>query len=161
MPRTCTICDHPQRKAIDAALLTAESLRNISVRTGTSTTALHRHRHSHLPKKLAKAAEAREIGEANSLLDRLRQLNRETQEVLRAAREEGDHDLRLKAITRAEKQLELEGKLLGELNDGAAAQINVQILAPMILEALTPFPEGSTGSRWPPAGTRLEAGRLG
>ena len=60
MPRTCTVCKHPQREAIDAALLMTESLRNISVRTGTSTTALHRHRHSHLPKKLAKAAEARE-----------------------------------------------------------------------------------------------------
>ena len=29
----------------------------------------------------------------------------------------------------------------GELNDGQSAQINIQILAPVILEALTPFPE--------------------
>ena len=79
------------------------------------------------------------MGEANTLLDRLRQLNRETQEVLRAAREEGDHDLRTRAISRAEKQLELEGMLLGELNDGASAQVNIQVLAPVILEALTPF----------------------
>ncbi len=49
--------------------------------------------------------------------------------------------MRLKAINRVEKQLELEGKLLGELNDGASTQINVQVLAPIILEALTAFPE--------------------
>ena len=36
---------------------------------------------------------------------------------------------------------ELEGKLLGELSDGPSTQINVQVLAPVILEALTPFPE--------------------
>ena len=55
--------------------------------------------------------------------------------------QEGDHGLRLKAISRAEKQLAMESKLLGELNDGASAQVNIQILAPVILEALTPFPE--------------------
>ena len=61
--------------------------------------------------------------------------------MLRAARDEGDHELRLKAINRVERQLELEAKLLGELTDGALTQINVQVLAPVILEALTAFPE--------------------
>ena len=141
MPRTCTICCHEQRQEIDAALLTSESLRNVAKRTGTSFTALHRHKKSHIPKKLAKAKEVREIAEGGSLLERLRQLNSETQDVLRAARKEGDHELRLKAINRAEKQLELEGKLLGELHDGAPTQINVQVLAPVILDALAAFPE--------------------
>ena len=39
----------------------------------------------------------------------------------------------LNTIIRTEKQLELEGKLLGELNDGASAQVNIQVLAPVIL----------------------------
>jgi hypothetical protein len=108
-------------------------------RTGTSITALHRHKKSHIPKILAKATMAREVAESDSLLERLRQLNRETQDVLRAARDKGAHELRLKAINRVEKQLELEGKLLGELNDGASAQIDVQVLAPVILEALVVF----------------------
>ncbi len=141
MPRTCTICHHAQRREIDEALLASESLRNVAKRTGTSFTALHRHKKSHIPQKLAKAKEAEEVVESDSLLERLRQLNRETQDVLRAARDGGNHDLRLKAINRVEKQLELEGKLLGELNDGASTQINVQVLAPIILEALTAFPE--------------------
>ena len=141
MPRTCTICHHAQRREIDEALLASESLRNVAKRTGTSYTALHRHKKSHLPQKLAKAKEAEEVVESDSLLERLRQLNRETQDVLRAARDGGNHDLRLKAINRAEKQLELEGKLLSELNDGASTQINIQVLAPIILEALAAFPE--------------------
>ncbi len=101
---------------------------------------MHRHKRSHLPAKLARAKAAKEIAESNTLLARLRQLNSDTREVLQAARKAGDHDLRLRAITRVEKQLEIEGRLLGELNDGATAQINVQIVAPMILEALAPFP---------------------
>ena len=141
MPRTCAICHHAQRREIDEALLASESLRNVAKRTGTSFTALHRHKKSHIPRKLAKAKEVQEIVESDSLLERLRQLNHETQDVLRAARDEGNHDLRLKAINRVEKQLELEGKLLGELNDGASAQINVQVLAPVILDALAAFPE--------------------
>ena len=141
MPRHCTICEHPEREAIDDALLRNETLRKIAQHFETSITALHRHRRSHIPKALSRAKDAQEIARGDSLLDRLRQLNAETQEVLRAAKSERNHELRLKAIGRAEKQLELEGKLLGELNENAPAQINVAVLAPMILQALEPFPD--------------------
>jgi transposase-like protein len=48
MPRACSICTHPDREAIDAALTGGDALRNIAPRFGTSTTALHRHKHEHL-----------------------------------------------------------------------------------------------------------------
>ena len=48
MPRGCSICQHPQRPVIDAALAAGEALRNIRQRCGTSTTALHRHKHTPL-----------------------------------------------------------------------------------------------------------------
>jgi hypothetical protein len=53
MPRPCSICTHPQRHAIDAALTASEALRNMAPRFGTSVTALHRHKHEHLLKHLA------------------------------------------------------------------------------------------------------------
>jgi hypothetical protein len=65
--------------------------------------------------------------------------------VLKAARDAEDHELRLKAITRAEKQIELEGRLLGELRDGA--KVNIVItpewlgVQAVLLDALRPFPE--------------------
>lgn len=48
MPRPCSVCTHPQRQAIDQALIAGAVFRNIARRFGTSTTAVHRHRHAHL-----------------------------------------------------------------------------------------------------------------
>ncbi len=53
MPRSCSVCHHAQRAAIDQALHAGEAFRNISGRFGTSTTALHRHKHAHLLTRLA------------------------------------------------------------------------------------------------------------
>ena len=60
MARTCTICAHPQREAIDTALVTGEALRNLAERFAISTAALHRHRRDHLPGVLAKAKHAQQ-----------------------------------------------------------------------------------------------------
>ena len=55
MPRSCSICTHPQRQAIDQALMAGSALRNIAPRFGTSVTALHRHKHEHLSIDLMQA----------------------------------------------------------------------------------------------------------
>ena len=52
MPRVCTVCQHPDRCAIDEALVRGQSLRNIAKRCGTSVTALFRHK-DHIPTALA------------------------------------------------------------------------------------------------------------
>ncbi len=64
MARTCTICSHPERQAIDQALVTGESLRNLAERFAISAAALHRHRHEHMPVMLAKAQQARAEAQA-------------------------------------------------------------------------------------------------
>ena len=87
MPRHCSICEHPRRDDVDDALLQNETLRKIAKRFETSITALHRHRQSHIPKALAKARDAQEVVRGDSLLDRLRQLNAETQEAQPGLRE--------------------------------------------------------------------------
>lgn len=80
------------------------------------------------------------------MLDRLKALNRETAAVLREARE-GDsknNDIALKAIARVEKQIELEGRLLGELHEGSTVNIILtpewQALRAAIMAALEPYP---------------------
>lgn len=148
MPPVCTVCRHPERDAIDAALVNAVgTFRDIAGRFGVSKTAVHRHGADHLPAHLAKAAEAADYAASDSLLDRLRGLNRETADVLKAAKSAANHDLRLKAIARAEKQLELEARLLGELQEGAT--INV-VLSPewamvraLLLDSLRPYPDAA------------------
>ena len=146
MPRVCTICSHEEREAINAALLSATPYRHIAARFGTSTGALQRHK-DHIPQHLAKASEAAEVVQANGLLDRLQNLNRETMQILQEAREGEDNELALKAIARAEKQLELQAKLLGELNEGTTVNVLVAPewleLRTLIIQAVTPYPEAA------------------
>jgi len=60
MPRRCTVCDHPQREAIDAALVSdSEPNRAIADRFGIGLSALGRHRREHIPEALARAQQAR------------------------------------------------------------------------------------------------------
>jgi hypothetical protein len=64
VPRTCSVCGHPDRQGIDQALAAHEPYRDIAGRFGTSKSALQRHRHTHAPgppsleDRLALSAEA-------------------------------------------------------------------------------------------------------
>jgi len=55
MPRICTVCDHPERTAIDRALVAGEVMRNVAERFAISFAALQRHKANHLPTVLADA----------------------------------------------------------------------------------------------------------
>ena len=72
MPRTCTICHHPQRESTECLLLSGESYRHIAARFDTSTGALQRHRADHPPVSLTKAHEVRQIARADALIDEVR-----------------------------------------------------------------------------------------
>jgi hypothetical protein len=47
MPRSCSVCHHPERAAIDEALRNAESYRSIAQRFGMTKDSLLRHRRAH------------------------------------------------------------------------------------------------------------------
>jgi hypothetical protein len=112
-----------------------------------SPSALQRHKAAHLPATLVKAVAAAEEIEAGDLLSRLKSLNRETAAILREVRadETKDNDLALKAIARVEKQLELEAKLIGELNETPSVNIVMTpewiVMRTAIFWALQPYPD--------------------
>ena len=145
MPRPCTVCSHPEREVIDQALVDGDSARKVAAKYRVSDDAVTRHRNSHLPATLAKAQEAKEVTQADGLLDRLLGLTKETADILREAREGGDNELALKAIARAEKQIELQAKLLGELKDGHTVNILVtpewHRVRAVLVETLAPYPQ--------------------
>lgn len=145
MPRSCTICNHLQRTEMEAALLAATPLRDIARQFQTGKDALARHRDSCISATLSNATDARAVVNGETLLSRLKAINAEALAILREARQpkNKNNDLALKAIARLEKQIELEAKLLGELNDAPTVNFNLSIdkLQAVILHALASFPD--------------------
>jgi hypothetical protein len=145
MPRTCTVCSHPDRPAIDAALLAGEPFRHIAARTGTSTGALQRHKEEHLPAVLLHAKEAEQVAQADDLLAQVRDLQRRTLSILDGAEKSGDRRTALAAIREARGNLELLGRLAGDLQEGQIVNVVVspewQRVRAAVITALTPYPE--------------------
>lgn len=164
MPRPCTICHHDQRVEIEEHLVRGLPYRVVAEKFGTSSSALYRHKNRHLAKHLAKAYEeeqvtraaqlaqqfedrkAKDIGKAIDVAVQLRAINAACLEILQKSRASESHSVSLRAVDRIHRQLELQAKLLGELQEGGP-QINV-LIAPEwtevrvnVLQALVPFPE--------------------
>jgi hypothetical protein len=150
MPRTCTVCTHARRAAIDAALVSGyEPLRTIADQWSISKTALIRHKSDHLPAHLAAAHEAAEVVRADSLLDQVRALQAKTLAILRKAEGAGDLRTATAAIGQARQNLDLLGRLAGELKTGEGTTVNVGVFSSpgfgevqvALYQALAPFPE--------------------
>jgi hypothetical protein len=150
MPRTCTVCCHPERGAIDAALVSGgEPFRTIADQWSVSKTALIRHKADHLPPHLATAREAAEVLRADSLLDQVRALQGRTLAILQKAEGAGDLRTATVAIGQARQNLDLLGRLAGELSPRESTTVNVGIFSSpgfgevqtALYRALLPFPE--------------------
>lgn len=138
VPRRCTICTHPQREEIDRALVEGESFRNMARRFGVSLGALHRHR-THIRDDVQQAIEAKAVRSGRSVLDRIRELNREARSLLEEARSRGRYAAAVQAIGAATRLLELEAKLLGELDERPSVnvQMGMAVMVPKgVLEAI-------------------------
>jgi hypothetical protein len=146
MPRTCTVCSHDQRAEIDRALATGNaSNRRIASHYGLTERAIRSHKAGHLPARLVKAAEQADVRHAIDVFAQLKAINGAALNVLKEARDVKDGDLALKAIDRIQKQIELQARLIGELQEGAT--VNVLVAHPewlavraTIFAALDGFP---------------------
>jgi hypothetical protein len=145
MPRVCSICSHPEKPAINAALVESQPFRLIAERYGTSAAALTRHKADHLPATLAKATEAKETALGDDLLGQVKQLRNKAISILLKAEQGGDYRTALMGIREARGCLELLAEMEGELN--RTPQVNLY-LAPewlavrgRLLVALGDFPE--------------------
>jgi hypothetical protein len=67
-----------------------------------------------------KAAEARDVLSAGSLLSRLASLHQAAQEILDDARRKGDHNLALQAISKASSLLQVQGAAIAAARGAAA-----------------------------------------
>lgn len=145
MPRSCTVCSHPEREAIDRALVEGVAFPALVAEHRVSKDALSRHKANHLPVTLVQAQEAEEVARADKLLDEVRSLQARALTILDKAENSGDLRTALGAIREARGNLELLAKLLGELDD--RPQVNVTLspewleLRAVIVGALEPHPQ--------------------
>ena len=144
MPRRCTVCDHPERHSIDEALVTGAPYRSVAKRFALSESAVYRHKTEHLPAYLLKAKEVEEVARADNLLEQVRSLQVHALDILEHAEKTGDLRTALAAISQARGNLELLGKLAGELDERPVVNLNVAPewleLRAVIVGALEPHP---------------------
>src|SRR5215208_761205 len=144
MPRRCTVCDHTQRHGIDEALVGGNPYRSVAKRFALSESAVYRHKTEHLPAQLLKAREVEEVAQADDLLDQVRNLQAHALGILERAEKSGDLRTALAAISQARGNLELLGKLAGELDERPVVNLNVSPqwleLRAVIVGALGPHP---------------------
>jgi transposase-like protein len=125
MSRRCTVCDHPERHGIDAALVGGAPYRSVAKRFGLSKSAVYRHKTEHLPAHLLKAREAEVVARADNLLEQVRTLQAHALDILERAEKAGDLRTALAVISQARGNLELLGKLAGELDERPVVNLNV------------------------------------
>jgi hypothetical protein len=147
MPRTCTVCLHPERNAIDEALVARVSRTEIATKYKVGASAVQRHRSNCLSPALFAVAAKREERGAERIVDRLDRVVAKVEAQIDAAEEAGQSVQMLAAAREFRSGLELLARLTGELDERPNVTVNVlaspevAALASALLSALLPFPE--------------------
>jgi len=147
MSRLCTVCSHEDRFDIDTVLVDrSASYRDIAERFALSKTAVSRHvTGGHISELLSLAADAERSAQADTLLDRVENLQARTLAILEASEETREHGTALSAIREARRNLELIGEVTKELNRTPTLNLHLNAewieLRTVILEALAPHLE--------------------
>jgi hypothetical protein len=148
MPRTCSICSHPDRVTIDDALVSGTSYRDIAKRVGDVTIAsLGRHASRHVSAALVSVQVERSLEGPRTAVARIEELIVRGERILDSAERGGAASLSLSAMRELRGLIELYAKLSGELDERPTMTINLQSspewvgLRTTILRCLEPFPE--------------------
>ena len=145
LPRTCTVCHHPERPAIDLAIVRGEPLRGLGASSGLTASALFRHRSRHLPVALLTSAHAAEIARADDLVEAVRTLGQHAVDVLATAESTGDLRTALAGIREARGCISLLARLLAQRDAAPTVALLTSpewiALRAVVFEALAPYPE--------------------
>jgi hypothetical protein len=152
MPRSCTVCAHPDKGEISVKQVRGVGAETLAVQyRPLSISALRRHKNNCVPELLEKGLEAlaeHERKETEIALDTIRQLkaiNDEVWAVLGEARDDGDRRDLLHATDRILAQIRYQSEKIGEIE---AATTQVIINSPtfvefkaLVIESLQDHPE--------------------
>ncbi len=120
---SCTICQHPQRQAIDQALMAkSDTLEALSQTYGLSTSALHRHK-AHLQAKITRSKLQVQDNLFHGCLFWLTQALEMSMQTAQAARDEGNHKIVLQALAQGTRLIKIILKQDFHLDDKMVYQI--------------------------------------
>jgi hypothetical protein len=154
----CLCCRHRERAAIDLGLARGVSAYALSKRYGISTDSIYAHRKNHLPAQLkARLLAGPDLDldldklketESQSLLANLVALRHRLFAALDAAEESGSGSVVSRIAGQLHRNMELVGKLLGDLGIGSTTINNNVLVMPAYVElrvelvkALEPYAE--------------------
>jgi hypothetical protein len=152
MAQPCSVCAHPDSPQINEALIIErQSNRAITRQYDLSKDAVRRHR-EHIPELLVKASQALEVAQADDLLDQVRNLQQRALAILDKAEAADELRTALAAIAQARGNLELLGKLAGELQQEGATNIQIALVEhpdyARLREAILVALEDHVEARW-------------
>jgi hypothetical protein len=125
---TCTVCSHAKRNEIERSILDGKSERSIAKQYGLTPASVHRHKENgHIQKRIIKAKEVKEVAQADTLLDQVKDLSTRALAILSQAEGTGDLRTACSAIREVRATLELLLKVSGELK-GDQPVVNVGIM---------------------------------
>jgi hypothetical protein len=155
----CTICAHPRRAQLELGMILGTSMRVLAKRFECSSDALQRHSKRHLTPTQRAAIltaqkptdvdlEALQRSEGEGILSQLVAQRARLQGHIEQASELGDPRLAIMAEARITANLELVGKLLGQLVQHHEVTHTSVLLSPdyiklrqVLVETLRPYPE--------------------
>src|ERR671920_1739146 len=141
MPRACTICSHEHRDAMEDAFIAGQAKRRIASQYGVSERAVRYNMREPLPALLALARDAERAARADTLLDRMEELQSQTLAILDAPE---DQRTALAAIAQARRNLELIGEVTRELDRGTInleLTVEWQEVRAVLVNTLSSYPE--------------------
>jgi hypothetical protein len=101
VPRHCTVCGCDDQARIDRAIVERVPLRTISRQFAVSKDAVQRHAQNHLPELLIQAQAAREMVQAEALLEQLNVIQAAVFRTMREAESDQEWSLLLRAAKEA------------------------------------------------------------
>jgi transposase-like protein len=135
MARTCTICSHEKRDEIDTAFVAGSSYRSIAKQFGCSEAAMYRHVSEHIKQEIKQSKAAIEEARGLDVVQQLKYINEVAVSILQKASKAKDKEwLALQAIDRVCKQLELQAKLLGDIDNQQSDNVDPTLMPYMTNE---------------------------
>jgi hypothetical protein len=142
VPRTCSICSHEHRDAMEDAFIVGQAKRRIASQHGVSERAVRYHMREHLPALLALARDAERAARADTLLDRMEALQRQTLAILDAPE---DQRTALAAIAQARRNLELIAEITEQLDRRGTVNLELSVewqeVKAVLVNTLASYPE--------------------